>query len=797
MPRQKDLKHYNYDSFDGLGDPEEHINYFEQIALIYYYNDLTRCRFFASTLKGGAQKWFSKIPSRTVGSWKQFRELFLKRFRANRTHELHMCHLETVRQRDNESLADYMKRFQEAINKVSTLDEREALSIFRRNLDPGQNERYILELINKEPQSLAAAYAMAARFIKESDVLQAMRMTRQDPDSSEGKRPRTDRQANIVQSSNTNYSRNHDSGRGRSDNRRSEDRRNNDRRDSHRNGDARRDYPRREEPRNDKPFRPEPKPEPKWTPLNRTRAEILREIKGKPFYQPPKPMLTSPERRSTQKNCEFHETHGHDTEECLSLKYFLEDQVEKGNLNQYLERRNQQGRGQPRNVVNMIMGGRQSPPQSPDQSEDVMIIQSYPEEPITFGNEDFHGLDPFHNQAIVVSLEVLDNLIKKVLVDTGSAVNIIFQHALNRMNMGSLRMDPCNEDPLYGLGHNMVPITGVIYLPVTFGMTPKYVTKSCKFYVLSTPSSYNMILGRTGLSQIQASLSTPHLKVKFQTPAGVGELRGDREMADKCYGQALCIAETDPENKRKSATMVRGLNKKKHREPKKPRLESLMIEASDFMEQNSEAKIQQSVKRHEQTKVEPAVDTESVIIDPEQPNRKIKIGTGLETVFKQELTHLLREYADVFAWGPEDMPGIDESVAMHSLDVDPKKKPVKQKRRNFAPERQQAIDDEVEKLLKADIICEIKYPDWLANVVLVKKPNGKWRMCVDYTDLNSACPKDSYPLPIIDQLIDATSSHVMLSFNGRFLGVQSDKNESEETSPKQLSSPIGQSMHIR
>ena len=83
LPRKKDLKHYNYDSFDGLGDPEEHINYFEQIALIYYYNDLTRCRFFASTLKGGAQKWFSRIPSRTMGSCQQFRELFLKRFRAN------------------------------------------------------------------------------------------------------------------------------------------------------------------------------------------------------------------------------------------------------------------------------------------------------------------------------------------------------------------------------------------------------------------------------------------------------------------------------------------------------------------------------------------------------------------------------------------------------------------------------------------------------------------------------------------------------------------------------------------
>ena len=107
---------------------------------------------------------------------------------------------------------------------------------------------------------------------------------------------------------------------------------------------------------------------------------------------------------------------------------------------------------------------------------------------------------------------------------------------------------------------------------------------------------------------------------------------------------------------------------------------------------------------------------------------------------------------------------------MHSLDVNPNRKPVKQKRRNFAPERQRAIDEEVEKLLKAGIIKEIKYPEWLANVVMVKKSNGKWRMCVDYTDLNNACPKDPYPLPNIDQLIDATSGHVMLSFMDAFSG---------------------------
>jgi hypothetical protein len=70
----------------------------------------------------------------------------------------------------------------------------------------------------------------------------------------------------------------------------------------------------------------------------------------------------------------------------------------------------------------------------------------------------------------------------------------------------------------------------------------------------------------------------------------------------------------------------------------------------------------------------------------------------------------------------------------------------------------------VEKLLKAGFIREVDYPEWLANVVLVKKSNGKWRMCVDFTDLNKACPNDSFPLPQIDLLVDSTAGHELLSF---------------------------------
>ena len=116
------------------------------------------------------------------------------------------------------------------------------------------------------------------------------------------------------------------------------------------------------------------------------------------------------------------------------------------------------------------------------------------------------------------------------------------------------------------------------------------------------------------------------------------------------------------------------------------------------------------------------------------------------------------------------MPGIDTGVITHCLNVSSSYKLVHQKKRVFAPERDNAIKEEVHKLITAEFIREVYYPDWLANVVMVKKANGKWRMCVDFTDLNKACPKDSYPLPHIDQLVDSIAGHQLLSFMDTFLG---------------------------
>nr|XP_025611816.1 uncharacterized protein LOC112705182 [Arachis hypogaea] len=116
------------------------------------------------------------------------------------------------------------------------------------------------------------------------------------------------------------------------------------------------------------------------------------------------------------------------------------------------------------------------------------------------------------------------------------------------------------------------------------------------------------------------------------------------------------------------------------------------------------------------------------------------------------------------------MPGIDPQLMSHKLSVHLGSRPVQQRRRKLRPDRAQVVEEQVQALLEADFIREVKYPSWLANVVLVKKQNGKWRMCVDYTDLNKACPKDPYPLPSIDTLVDASSWYQYLSFMDAYLG---------------------------
>ena len=134
------------------------------------------------------------------------------------------------------------------------------------------------------------------------------------------------------------------------------------------------------------------------------------------------------------------------------------------------------------------------------------------------------------------------------------------------------------------------------------------------------------------------------------------------------------------------------------------------------------------------------------------------------------MVKFLKRNIDVFAWDACDALGIDPAFICHHLNVNPSIAPKKQPPRGPSREHTDAIKDEVVKLMRAGAIKEVFYPEWLANIVVVKKKSRNWRVCVDFTNLNKACPKDPFPMPQIDQLVDATAGHPRMSFLDAFQG---------------------------
>ena len=157
-------------------------------------------------------------------------------------------------------------------------------------------------------------------------------------------------------------------------------------------------------------------------------------------------------------------------------------------------------------------------------------------------------------------------------------------------------------------------------------------------------------------------------------------------------------------------------------------------------------------------------------MDDKEPTKVLKLGKNLSNELREAISTFLKENLDVFAWKHSDMEGINPVVMCHRLYLDSDKKPIRQKQHAMDVEQYQALKDEGDKLFACDFIKESYYPSWLANLVLFRKPNGKWRTYVDFIDLNKACPKDSFPLPRINQLVDATSESQLLNFMDVYSG---------------------------
>uniref|UniRef100_A0A803PAC4 RNase H type-1 domain-containing protein n=1 Tax=Cannabis sativa TaxID=3483 RepID=A0A803PAC4_CANSA len=178
--------------------------------------------------------------------------------------------------------------------------------------------------------------------------------------------------------------------------------------------------------------------------------------------------------------------------------------------------------------------------------------------------------------------------------------------------------------------------------------------------------------------------------------------------------------------------------------------------------------------------LEPLEDIEEVRVCDLDPSKVIRLGKGLELEEQSNIIDTIKASTDVFAWCHGDMIEISPHVITHVLNVNPDMPLMQQKRRLLYSVKVDALEKEVDKLLSNIFIRDVYYPEWLANPVLVPKPNRTWQVCIDFFDLNKACPKDCFPLPRIDQMVDATLGHALVDFI-----VECNKTEASASMPTQ------------
>ena len=225
---------------------------------------------------------------------------------------------------------------------------------------------------------------------------------------------------------------------------------------------------------------------------------------------------------------------------------------------------------------------------------------------------------------------------KRILVDNGSSANIIYFLAFQQLKLDPKRLRPF-ESPLISFSGDRVYPRGMVTLTVTVGTQPRQLIRQLDFLVVDWPSSYNVIIRRPTLNRWKAATSIYCLKVKLPTDNGVGEVRGDQILARECYQAVLAT--------RENHAWIIG---------------------------------------EKENKVE-ALETVALVEDGTA--KTIRIGKTLSPKMRTRLIEFLKENLDVFAWSHEYMPGISPKIIQHKLNVDPERKPVQQRRRAFAPER--------------------------------------------------------------------------------------------------------------
>ncbi|VFQ67978.1 unnamed protein product [Cuscuta campestris] len=288
-------------------------------------------------------------------------------------------------------------------------------------------------------------------------------------------------------------------------------------------------------------------------------------------------------------------------------------------------------------------------------------------EPIVFTDRDLPPTGEDHNDPLVITMDINGVDVARVLVDTGSSVNILYLATFQKLRLCRTQLEPL-KTPLSGFTGDTVEAEGSIVLSVELGSGEKTVWKKMRFIVVDIKCVHNAILGRPCINKVGAVISMPHLCMKFHTPGGVGEVKGDQRNARECYARAV-------------KKMTKGVN---------------VIS-------------QEITKGETREKLEPEAETVEIELHLGDSSRMVRIGANLPEDLKEQITRVLQEYAGIFAWSVADMPGIDRSVICHRLAVRERSRPVRQKKRYLASDRRDFVKKEVKDLLSVGHIREVKF----------------------------------------------------------------------------------------
>jgi len=284
--------------------------------------------------------------------------------------------------------------------------------------------------------------------------------------------------------------------------------------------------------------------------------------------------------------------------------------------------------------------------------------------PITFTDEDFKALDPYHDDPTVISIEVAEYGIGKVLVDQGSSVNILYWKTFQRMNLSEDLIVPYNEQ-IVGFSGERVDTRGYLDLRTRIDSRRDDQEVRVRFLLVEANTSYNVLLGRPCLNAFGAIVSTLHLAMKFPSDKGtICTVHADQQIARQCYAAGLKITPySRPRKQHRSEVAMTDLD---------PRMNT-------------------------EDRIEPGGDTKEISIGM-RPGQVTKIGGALKPNEEELPGAVILENQDLFAWSSADMPGIHPDVMSHNLAIFKEARPVAQKKRKMGEEQRRAVEEEVKKV---------------------------------------------------------------------------------------------------